>query len=164
MSIAPSCFADHMLNIAAGTTVDGCAYQQWASQLNMMKLRALGQAYKQGWLTNLMARITPMTVRNGDDYVMMADLFITEVGQAQQLLNKMSKDMSAFATAAGLFYSPTSTPQEMQGHIRLYNRIAKLLSTKFGFAAPQPFASTTIDASVQAQMPFIRTFMRQYAA
>lgn len=164
MSPAPSCFADHMLNVAAGTTVDGCAYQQWSSRLNMMKLRALGQAYKQGWLTNLMARITPLTVRDGDDYVMMADLFVTEVGQAQDLLSKMSRDMSAFATAAGLFYSPTFTPQEMQGHIRLYNRISKTLATKFGFTAPQPFSSTTIDASVQAQMPFIRTFMRQHAA
>lgn len=164
MTPAPSCFADHMLNVAAGTTVDACAYQQHSLRLNMVKLKALGNAYKQGWLSNLMARITPLTVRDGDDYVMMADLFITEVGQAQELLAKMSRDMSAFATAAGLFYSPSFTPPEMTQHVRLYNRIASALATKFGFKAPQPFASTTIDASVQAQMPFIRTFLRQYAA
>lgn len=154
------CFADHMLNVAAGCTVDACAYKTWQGSLNMMRIKALGEAFRNGWLHNVMARITPLTARDTNDYLMMADLFITDAPQASQLLQKMSRDMSSFATAAGLYFSPTTTPPEMAMHKLVYQHIAKLLGDKFQMEAPAPFTSTTYQAhGTEASQSFIRNFM-----
>ncbi|MFZ2587202.1 MAG: hypothetical protein WAZ18_03655 [Alphaproteobacteria bacterium] len=162
MTTSPFCFANHMLNVAAGCTVDACAYGQWEHRLNMMKVKALGEGFLAGWLHNLMARITPLTARDTDDYLMMADLFITDATQATALLQKMSCDMSAFATAAGLYFSPTTTPPEMALHKAVYQQIASRLGEKFGMETPAPFACATIKAveSEQSQR-FIREFMNE---
>lgn len=162
--INTSCFADHMLNVAAGTVVDGCAYQAWGSRLNMMKLKALGNAYRAGWLHNVMGRITPLTVRDQTDYVMMADLFVLTAESAEMMLRKMSRDLTAFATVSGVMFEHGQVPPKLAQHVAMYRAVAAKLEEKFGLAAPALFASTTIDAAMQAQMPFIRSFVSKYAA
>lgn len=154
-------FADHTLNVAAGTPVDSRAYERWSVHLNMMKVRALGEAYRKGWLHNVMARVTPMTVRNSDDYCMMADLFVTDAATASAVLAQMSRDMSAFAVAAGLYFSPHHTPPEMSAHMELYAHISTTLGNKFGFMPPEPFARTTIAASDMTHAGFVREFIQK---
>lgn len=147
------------LDLAAGLRVDADAYYKW--DINLAKLQCLGKAYRSGWLHNVLRRITPLTTRQVDDYVMMADLFITGAAESQIILSQMSRDLSMFATAVGA--SPSSaTPQLLQQHISLYNQLAETLSEKFGFAAPAPFASTTLDAAAQAEMSNIRTLISRH--
>lgn len=162
--ISTACFADHMLNVAAGTVVDGCAYTAWGSKLNMMKLKALGQAYTKGWLHNVMARITPLTVRDQDDYVMMADLFVLSSETAEVLLRKMSRDLTAFATAAGVMFEHGNVPPKLAAHVAMYKAVARKMEQKFDIEAPKLFASTTFDSAMQAEMPFIRSYMAKHAA
>ncbi len=150
--------ADKLLDVTAGMPVDPKAFHK--HNLNLAKLKTLAGGYKQGWLHNLMGRITPCTLRSPDDYVMMADLFIADADTAQTLLTQMSADMTAFATTAGLAYSSP----EMARHRELYQRLSTVLSSKYGFEAPAPFASTVFRADQQAHMAFVRGFLRSRAA
>lgn len=150
--------ADKLLDVTAGMPVDPKAFHQHS--LNLAKLKTLAVGYKQGWLHNLMGRITPYTLRSPDDYVMMADLFVPNAESAQALLSKMSADMTAFATTAGLAY----TAPEMSRHRELYQRLSTMLGSKFGVETPAPFASTVFRADQQAHMAFVRGFLRSRAA
>lgn len=148
------------LDLAAGLRVDAGAYYKW--DINLAKLQCLGKAYRKGWLHNVLRRITPLTARQIDDYVMMADLFVTGAAESQIILGQMSRDLSMFATAVGASPQSGSTPQLLQQHIGLYNRLAEVLSEKFGFQAPAPYASTTLDADAQAEMSSIRQLISRH--
>lgn len=140
------------LDLAAGLRVDADAYYKWG--INLAKLQCLGKAYRKGWLHNVLRRITPLTTPQVDDYVMMADLFVTGAAESQIILSQMSRDLSVFAAAIGS--GAGNKPPLLQQHIDLYNRMSEVLSEKFGFAAPAPFASTTLDAETQQEMATIR--------
>lgn len=155
--------ADHCLEIAAGMPVDAKAYGKYEG-LNLARVQRLGRGYREGWLANVLRRITPLTARSREDYLIMADLFLTTQPDAEALLKRMSGDLTAFATAAGLYATAQSIPAEMRDHVALYRAIACLLEQKFDFTAPAPFASATVDAGLQAQIPFIRNFMQSRAA
>ena len=64
-------------------------------------------------------------------------------------------------TSAGVPVSRERVPAELKAHMALYERIGQMLGEKFGIVVPAPFASTTIDAAVQAQMGFVRGYLRQ---
>jgi hypothetical protein len=147
--------ADKILDMTAGMPVDAAAFHKYG--LNMAKLKTLATGFKQGWLHNLMARVTPITLRSADDYVMMAELFIPNASTAMHVLENMSADLTTFATSAGLAYSAP----EMAAHRQLYGRIAVALSAKFEFAAPAPFAPTVISAADQYKMSFVRNFLEE---
>lgn len=150
------------LDLAAGTRVNLAAYDEWG--LNLAKLQKLGTCYRQGWLTNVLTRITPITLREMDDYLMMADLFITTQAEAQSITSHLSRSLSAFATIAGVVANGASTPLQLSSHMELYGKIASRLEERFQFKAPAPFASTTISREMQAQIPFVRSFLRSHFA
>lgn len=146
------------LELAAGTQVNLAAYED--HQLNLAKVQCLGKAYRQGWLHNVLRRITPLTARQTEDYVLMAELFITTKAQAELLLQTLSQSLTEFATVAGV--SPASAT--MRSHRELYQLIAQKLEMRHGVEAPSAFASTTITAQQQAQIPFVRHFLQTMAA
>lgn len=147
------------LDLAAGLRTNPEAYEQWG--INLAKLQRLGKCYREGWLHNVLNRITPITTRELDDYIMMADLFINTKTDAQYLCTVLSRSLSAFATVAGFAASAKVVPIQMNNHVELYTRIATSLEDRFGFKAPAPFASTTITREMQTQIPFIRNFINQ---
>lgn len=153
---------ERSLDLAAGTRVDLAAYESWG--INLAKLQSLGRCYRQGWLHNVLRRITPLTLRELDDYVMMADLFIANAADAKLMLGAMSQDLSKFAIAAGINAGNTQLPPQIQNHLTLYNKLAGLLAEKFSMEAPAPFASATFDAEAQRDMPFVRNFLKQHFA
>ncbi len=151
--------ADHCLEIAAGIPVNAAAYGKYEG-LNLARVQRLGRGYRGGWLANVLRRITPLTARSREDYLIMADLFITTKEEAEAMVARMSGDLSAFAAAAGLYATAQSIPSEMREHVALYRAISNMLEQKFEFTAPAPFASATVDAELQQQIPFIRSFMQ----
>ena len=144
------------LDLAAGTCVSLEAYE--AANINLAKLQALGKAYRQGWLHNVLRRITPLTISQTDDYVLMADLFVENAAQATEMLNAMSADLSAFATAAGIVIHG-AIPMPLRPHTTLYQAIAGKMERKFGMVAPRAFRSAVFDERAQAEMPFIRDYV-----
>jgi hypothetical protein len=147
------------LDLAAGTHVSREAYENWG--INLAKLQSLGRCYRNGWLHNVLRRITPLTINQFDDYLMMADLFIANAADAKLMLGQMSQDLSKFATAAGVVPSLTGSPPMLHNHLRLYFELAALLEYKFMISIPAPFASTTVDVSAQEEIPFIRSYLKQ---
>lgn len=148
---------ERSLDLAAGTTVDAEAYTRWP--LNLAKLQSLGKGYRQGWLQNVFQRITPLTVREMDDYLMMADLFILTRTQAEVLLQLFGQDITRFATKAGVVLHE-STP-ELQGHVGMYRAIGQVLSNKFGLAVPSPFRSVTMNGLAEDDRSFIRGYLNE---
>lgn len=148
------------LDLASGTRTSVEAYDEWG--INLAKLQKLGKCYREGWLHNVLARITPITAREFDDYFMMTDLFILNKSDAQYLCSVLSRSLSAFATVAGIPATSRVVPIQLTNHVALYNGIASRLGTRFGFTAPAPFASTTINREMQARIPFIRQFLNQH--
>lgn len=151
------------IDLAAGMRTDIQAYKHWShtNGLNLAKLQKLGVCYREGWLHNVLTRITPITTAEMDDYLMMADLFILTRSEAQYLCRTLSRSLSAFATIAGVSASAKVVPIQLANHVELYSRISSALEQRFQFAAPAPFASTTISREMQAQIPFIRGFLQQ---
>jgi hypothetical protein len=160
MSTLYTNLVERSLDLAAGTKVNPDAYE--AAGINLAKLQAVGKAFRTGWLHNVLQRITPITAREVDDYLLMADLFINSKAEAQHLLQGMSRDLSMFATAAGVTVAHNVIPFQLKPHTALYHTMAERLTTKYNFIAPQPFASTVFDAKAQAQIPFIRNFMKAH--
>lgn len=158
--MAHTSLVERSLDLAAGTRVSLEAYEHWG--INLAKLQSLGRCYRQGWLHNVLRRITPLTIRQLDDYAMMADLFIQTPADAKLMLGRMSQDLSRFATAAGVMPTLSGTAPALQIHVQLYQKLAALLEDKFDFIAPAPFASATFDAQAQAEMPFVRNFIKQH--
>ena len=148
------------LDLAAGIRTNGTAYDSWG--INLAKLQKLGKCYREGWLHNVLTRITPITLREMDDYYMMSDLFIANKSDAQYLCSVLSRSLSAFATVAGFQATAKVVPIQLTNHVALYNGIASRLEQRFAFKAPAPFASTTISKDMQAQIPFIRSFINQH--
>lgn len=162
----PISLAARCLEIAAQTGVDLSAYSQHQSWLNLAKVRQLGEAYRNGWLHNLMGRITPITARDANDYVLMADLFVLNKEDAQELMQSMSEDLTRFATEAGI--NPTNPDAAeyrwLNAHLNLYTKIGGVLSHKFGMGVPKPFTSATIQVNGVPNNIFIRDFLRARAA
>ncbi|MCP5404723.1 MAG: hypothetical protein H6922_00645 [Pseudomonadaceae bacterium] len=158
-------FQQHTANIAACTTVNMEAYKRYEATVNLAKLQALGKAFCQGWLHNVMTRITPMTARNQNDYVMMADLFIHDAAEASALLETYAADLTRFAVTAGVYFSPIYTPPAMESHMALWREMALLFAEKFGINAPA-FRSAVIAASpkLDADIAFVRGALARRAA
>jgi hypothetical protein len=148
---------ERSLDLAAGTAVDAEAYGRWS--LNLAKLQSLGKGYRQGWLQNVFQRITPLTVREMDDYLMMADLFILTRMQAEVLLQLFGQDITRFATQAGVPLHENT--QELQGHVGMYRAIGQVLSNKFGLTVPPPFRSVTMNGLAEDDSSFIRGYLNE---
>jgi hypothetical protein len=160
MTVIYTSLVQRSLDLAAGTPVNADAYESWG--VNLAKLKSLGSCYRNGWLHNVLGRITPITLNEMDDYVMMSDLFITTKAEAQTLLQSLSRGLSGFAAVAGLQPSSKVVPIQLTNHVALYNRIAENLAEQFNITAPAPFTSTTISRELQAQIPFVRSFLQSH--
>lgn len=160
MTVIYTSLVQRSLDLAAGTRTNAQAYDDW--DLNLAKLQKLGKCFREGWLHNVLGRITPITHGEMSDYKMMADLFITTKAEAQQLCAALSRSLSAFATVAGVHASAKVVPIQLENHLMLYHSIAESLEQRFGFTAPAPFGSTTISREMQAQIPFIRSFISKH--
>ena len=155
---------ERSLELAAGVPVAREVYERLSaeSDFNLAKLQVLGKAYRQGWLHNVLERITPLTTRETADYENMAALFIASEAQAKSLMSKLSADLSRFATLAGVAQNSSNIiAMPMMSHVNMYQKIGAVFEARFGMAIPAPFASATIDAKAQAAMPFVRAFVKQ---
>ena len=154
---------ERSLELAAGVPVNRAAYDVLSAEgiMNLAKLQVLGKAYRQGWLANVLERITPLTTRETADYEHMAAMFINTRAEAEALMSKLSADLSRFATLAGVVPQGNIIPIPMMSHVNLYQKIGAVVAEKFDMTVPAPFASSTIDAKAQAAMPFIRAFVRE---
>lgn len=162
MSTMTTTLYSRSLELAAGVPVNAEAYETAVAmgEMNLAKLQALGKAYRQGWLHNVLARITPLTARETTDYTRMAALFVANKAEAESLLTKLSADLSRFATLAGVIVEGKRIPQPLEQHMALYQAIAGQMAETYGVKVPKPFASTTIDAAAQAEMMFVRKFVK----
>lgn len=148
------------LDLAAGTRVNAEAYAEWG--INLAKLQKLGKCYREGWLHNVLGRITPITTGEMDNYCMMADLFVMNKSDAQYLCAVLNRSLNTFAVAAGVNMTLKVVPIQIENHVRLYQALAARLEDRFQFVAPAPFTgSATLTRDVQAQIPYIRQFLGQ---
>jgi hypothetical protein len=163
MTIAHHSLYERSLELAAGVPVSRAVYEAMSAEgtMNLAKLQALGKAYRQGWLANVLARITPLTTRETADYEHMAALFINTQAEAETLMAKLSGDLSRFAAMAGVVSQGNVIPMPMMSHVNMYQKIGAVVAEKFGMAVPAPFASATIDAQTQAAIPFVRAFVKE---
>lgn len=160
----PGTLAQRSTTLAAGRKVDELALRQWS--IDLVTLRKLGEAYRLGWLHNVMARITPITLRRRDDYVIMADLFVESAEDAEGLLNKLLADLELFCSFAGItpteFMTRERVSPELSAHVQLFTDIQTLLCEKFNIPMRDPIhtiARTPIEAKAD---PFVRDFLKKH--
>lgn len=124
----------------------------------------LENACDAGWLHNVLSRITPLTLRRRDDYIAMADIFITNSDQAEALLDRFDADLELFCSMAEIsitkHMSIENVSDELKSHVELYMDICSMLSHKFGIVKRDPIQMLT-DSPImsEATNPFIKEFM-----
>ena len=148
--------------LAAGRSVDAEAVRRRG--LDLAHLRRLGEAYRMGWLHNVMGRITPLTTRSTDEYLTMADLFIESGSEANHLLDRYDADLEEFCIGAGIMVTERMTYEtvspEIQAHVFLYRDINVLFADKFGIATRDPISTLANANFDEAELnPYLKEFM-----
>lgn len=148
--------------LAAGCSVDQKAIKRW--NVDLAALKKLGEAYRMGWLHNVMSRITPLTMRRREDYLAMADIFIEDAAAAELLLDRFEADMELFCSMAGIRITNHMTMQnispELQAHVALYKDINDILTGKFNIVERDPIAILAEGPFAnEATNPFVREFL-----
>ena len=154
--------SDKFYQAAAGCYVDGEAAQKRA--LEMPQVRKLADAYRMGWLHNVLSRITPLTLQRRDDYVAMADLFIETAENAEHVLDRFDADLELFCSVAEIQVTPHMTKEnvsdELKAHVSLYDEIAHIFHEKFGTELRDPIQCLTESPIMSEHSnPFIKEFM-----
>lgn len=120
-------------DLSAGCEVDSQAVERW--QANLPTLRKLGEAYRMGWLHNVLSRITPLTMQRREDYLMIADLFVLNSDEAEHILNRFDADLELFCSMAEIVVTPHMTAanvsDELRAHVNLYMNIQEIFCRKF---------------------------------
>lgn len=124
----------------------------------------LEEAYIAGWLHNVLSRITPLTLRRRDDYLAMADIFISKPSEAEHVLDRFDSDMELFCSVADIHITKHMTmktvSEELRSHVELYNDIAMLLHRKFDIELRDPIHALTHSPFMMAETnPFIKEFI-----
>lgn len=132
--------------------------------LDSAAVARLANACEAGWLHNVLSRITPLTLRRRDDYVAMADIFITSGEQADSLLDRFDADLELFCSMAEISITKhmkvENVSDELKAHVELYVDIASLLAHKFGIEKRDPIQMLTESPiMMEATNPFIKEFM-----
>jgi len=136
--------------------------------LDESTVNKLTEAYRMGWLHNVLSRITPLTMRRRDDYLNMADLFIDTPEAAHKLLDRFDADLEMFCSVAEIQVTEHMTSKtvsdELKAHVELYNDIAGVLYGKFKGDVEkrdpiQSLAMTPI--TTDSTNPFIAEFMKE---
>lgn len=154
--------ADRCMQLSAGCDVDCAAVERW--NLDIPTLRKLAEAYRMGWLHNVMGRITPLTLRRREDYLAMADVFIDTPEAAQRLLDKFQTDMELFCQLAGITITEHMTAEtcspELRAHVELYQQVAQLLADKYAIEVQDPVQAMVYSPmNADAGNPFICSFL-----
>ena len=123
-------------DMVAGCKVDMVSLEEWGID-DLHLLKKLADQYHMGWLHNVMARITPLTLEKADDYLIMADLFVTTKDEANHVLDRFDSDMELFCSVAGVTITKHMTAatvsEELESHVALYMAIEKIFANKFKF-------------------------------
>lgn len=132
--------------------------------LDEMAVAKLEEAYTAGWLHNVLSRITPLTLRRRDDYLAMADIFISKPEDAEHVLDRFDSDIELFCSVADIHVTKHMTSanvsEELRSHVELYNDVAGLLSRKFDIEKRDPIqALTQSPFMMEDTNPFIKEFV-----
>ncbi len=159
---AVSNMPDKFYQASAGCYVDSDAAQRMAIELP--KLRKLADAYRMGWLHNVLSRITPLTLQRRDDYIAMAGLFVETGESAEHILDRFDADLELFCSVAEIHVTSHMTMQniseELKAHVSLYQEIAEVFYSKFDIEHRDPIKILT-DSPIMSEHsnPFIKEFM-----
>lgn len=149
--------------LSAGCTVNQATLDKWGINLN--QLRRLAEGYKAGWLHNVMARITPLTMHNRNHYLAMADIFVKSKEEAVMLLSRLENDMELFCNTAGIVVTEhmnlSNVSPELQVHVDLYMDIAHILHDKFGLDVADPIANMVTQPLFNATNPFVKDYVEK---
>ena len=132
--------------------------------LDDVTINKLAEATEAGWLHNVLSRITPLTMRRRDDYIAMADIFITTTDEAESLLDRFDADIELFCSMAEISVTKHMTvdnvSDELKAHVDLYCEIATLMANKFGIENRDPI-KMLVESPImlEATNPFIKEFM-----
>ena len=151
-------------DLSAGCEVDANASHRWGATLPT--LRKLGEAYRMGWLHNVLSRITPLTMQRRDDYVMMADLFVLTAQEAEHILNRFDSDLETFCAMAEITVSPKMTAanvsDELRAHVDLYSAVQDIFVQKFKLKRRDPIQTMANNPIMTEQSnPFVKDFVDQ---
>ena len=148
-------------HLSAGCDVDCEAVERHG--VDLPTLRRLAEAYRAGWLHNVMSRITPLTLRKREDYMVMADVFTDTKEVAARLLDKFQTDIELFCQMAGItvteHMTADSVSPELSAHVELYKDIAKLFEQKFDLTYQDPIQAVVASPLHDACNPFVVEFM-----
>lgn len=135
-------------------------------QLDALTVSRLKESYDSGWLHNVLGRITPLTLRRREDYMAMADIFVTSTEQAEHLLDRFDGDLELFCSVAEITVTQHMTldnvSEELRAHVDLYMDVARLMHKKWGIELRNPIQQL-IESPImlEATNPFIKDFMDQ---
>tara|TARA_Y100001960_G_scaffold210572_1_gene219773 strand:- start:536 stop:1048 length:513 start_codon:yes stop_codon:yes gene_type:complete len=120
----------------AGCAVDMTALDEWGID-DLHFVKKLSDQFHMGWLHNVMARITPLTIDKADDYLIMADLFISTKEEANHVLDRFDSDIELFCSVAGVevtkHMTASTVSEELEAHVALYMAVEKIFANKFRF-------------------------------
>jgi hypothetical protein len=157
-----STLKDKACRLSAGGDVDNGAVERWG--VDLAYLKKLGEAYRMGWLHNVLSRITPLTMRKRDDYLMMADIFVLDEDAAENILDRFDSDLELFCSMAQIqiteHMTMDSVSEELRCHIDLYTDVANILCEKFALEARDPIAMLTSSTNMlEDENDFILDFV-----
>ena len=153
-----SSLASRLCLLAAGCCVDPEAVRR--RELDLPKIRRLGEAYRLGWLHNVMSRITPITLRDREDYVAMADLFVEDVIAADHLLDRFEADLATFCAQAGISAHNGKVPPELRAHVGLFASVNDVFTKKYSMEPRDPLANIDIPTATEDELnPYMADFV-----
>lgn len=133
-------------------------------KLDSVTVARLKESYDSGWLHNVLGRITPLTLRRREDYIVMADIFIASSEQADHLLDRFDGDLELFCSVAEITVTKHMTAanvsEELRAHVELYTDVANLMHKKWGVEKRDPIRQL-VEAPImlEATNPFIKDFV-----
>lgn len=154
--------AQKCCEMAAGVEVSPRSMKRW--DLDLPKLKRLSDAFRMGWLHNVMSRITPLTMRRREDYLAMADIFVENAAMARHVLDRFNADMELFCSMAGIevtaYMTADTVSPELKAHVELYRDVNRIFAEKFAVEMRDP-VQILAESSIVAEEanPFIRQFL-----
>ncbi len=151
---------DRFSDVTEGTDLK--AVERW--NLTAQTLKKLGEAYRMGWLHNVMSRITPLTLQRRDDYLAMSDIFIQDAETAKHVLDRFDADLELFCSVASIQVTEHMTIEtvsdELSAHASLYAEVQEIFVKKFGLEARDPIAMLALNPITdEFTNPFIKEFI-----
>ena len=156
--------SDRFFELTAGCAVDAAAARRLG--LETPTLKKLAEAFRAGWLHNVMSRITPLTMQRMDDYVSMAELFVLDAESATHVLDRFDSDLELFCSVGDItvteHMSMTNVSDELKAHVLLYTTIGAVFERKFNLPVRDPIRRlTTSPIMSEFSNPFIKEFIDQ---